>query len=335
MKKSTLLLLSTLSIPFSATSSATEFVYKPTSATEIAVDLQKAQGTHRERFVKPFEVQRLSENLYWVSIANYNVTVIVGENSVLLIDAPHGTGKNLVKAIKSFTDKPLSGIVYSHAHADHIGDSKVIMQELGRQDIEIYSTYEVAQAMHSHGVVAPAPVTKLLKEGLEFEGHYLRAFSNFNGHTQDNTAFIIEDGDRKIIHAIDLVHPDQLEFRSFSNVEDAIAYKNDIATLLKLDWDVMVTGHSNLGYKADVKFVKDYIDDVQNFIHLGLAQADFAENFKGESPFSWYAGYTNDVIDFATAKLANKYRKGREEEFDIVGRSHVRVMFWAMFARAL
>ncbi len=33
------------------------------------------------------------------------------------------------------------------------------------------------------------------------------------------------------------------------------------------------------------------------------------------------------------ALLAKKYRKGREEEFDIVGKSHVEVFYWAMFTR--
>ncbi|KZN41768.1 hypothetical protein [Pseudoalteromonas luteoviolacea] len=66
-----------------------------------------------------------------------------------------------------------------------------------------------------------------------------------------------------------------------------------------------------------------------------MQNADFAKHFKGESPFSWYAGYTNEIIDFAYQQMAKKYREGREEEFDIVAHSHVRVMFWAMFARAL
>jgi glyoxylase-like metal-dependent hydrolase (beta-lactamase superfamily II) len=335
MIKNSKALLAALALSLAINAHASEFIYKPASATDVAVHHQKVQGSHLERFTKPYEIQRLSVNVYWVSVSNYNVTVLVGKKSVLLIDAPHGTGKQLLQAIKSITDKPLSAIVYSHAHADHVGDSSVIIKELGSDNIDIYATEEVRDALISHKVTMPAPVTKIITEGLKFEGHDFEVFTDFNGHTSGNTAFLIKDGNRKIIHAIDLVHPDQLEFRSFSNVEDAIAYKNDIDSLINLDWDVMVTGHSNLGYKADVKFVQDYIIDVQSYIHQGLAKADFSKHFKGESPFSWYAGYANEVIDFAHAKMAEKYRKGREEEFDIVAKSHVRVMFWAMFARAL
>jgi glyoxylase-like metal-dependent hydrolase (beta-lactamase superfamily II) len=314
---------------------ATEFIYKPASLIEIAVNLQKVEGGHLERFKKPFEVQRLSKNIYWVSVANYNLTVLVGETGVLLIDAPIHTGKRVLKAIKAITDKPLRAIVYSHAHADHVGDSGVILKELGDKNIDIYATDEVRDALISHNVTLPAPVTKIISNKLVFEGHTFDVYKNFDGHTSDNTVFLIEDGGRKILHAIDLIHPDQLEFRSFSNAEDAIAYKNDIDYLLSIDWDVMVTGHSNLGYKEDVKFVQEYIRDIQSYIHQGHSKADFSAHLKSDTPYAWYGGYSDEVIDFATNLLKEKYREGREEEFDIVARSHVEVLFWAMLARAL
>ena len=228
-------------LSLSANVSAADFIYKPASPTEIAVNLQKVEGGHLERFKKPFETQRLSKNIYWVAVANYNVTVLVGDTGVLLIDAPIHTGKRILKAIDAITDKPLRGIVYSHAHADHVGDSVVILKELGDNNIDIYATEEVREALFSHNMTLPAPVTKIISDKLVFEGHTFDVYKNFDGHTPDNTGFLIEDGGRKILHAIDLIHPDQLEFRSFSNVEDAIAYKNDIDYLLSMDWDVMVT----------------------------------------------------------------------------------------------
>ena len=333
--KSSNALLMAVVLSLSANVSASEFIYKPASPTEIAVNLQKIEGGHLERFKKPFEVQRLSKNIYWVSVANYNLTVLVGEAGVLLIDSPIHAGKRVLKAIAAITDKPLRAIVYSHAHADHVGDSGVILKELGDKNIDIYATEEVRDSLISHNVTLPAPVTKIISDKLVFEGHTFDVYKNFDGHTPDNTGFLIEDGGRKILHAIDLIHPDQLEFRSFSNAEDSIAYKNDIDYLLSMDWDVMVTGHSNLGYKEDVEFVQEYVRDIQSYIHQGHSKADFSAHLKSDTPFAWYGGYSDEVIDFAFNLLAKKYREGREEEFDIVARSQVEVLFWAMFARAL
>lgn len=75
---------------------AVEYIYKPASPTEIAVNLQKIEGGHLERFKKIYEIQRLSEDIYLISLSNYNVTVLVGKESVLLIDAPHTVGKRLL-----------------------------------------------------------------------------------------------------------------------------------------------------------------------------------------------------------------------------------------------
>ena len=121
------LLLTALVLSLAANVNSQEFIYKPASLTVVAVNLQKVEGGHLDRFQKPFEIQRLSENVYWVSVSYYNVTVVVGEESVLLIDAPIARGKRILEAIKTITNKPLSAIVYSHAHSDHVGDAGTIL----------------------------------------------------------------------------------------------------------------------------------------------------------------------------------------------------------------
>ncbi len=325
-----LLVILTLSLAASAT--ASEFIYKPASPTVAAVNLQKVEGGHLERFQKPFQIQRLSENVYWVSVSYYNVTVLIGKESVLLIDAPIGRGKQILEAIKTITNKPLSAIVYSHAHSDHVGDAGTILKELGNNDIDLYATEAVRDEFIAHKMGMPAP-TKIVSEGINFEGLYLEINKTLVGHTPDNTAFLIQDGSRKILHAVDIVHPDQLEFRNFSLAQDPIVFQNDLATLMSMDWDVMVTGHNNLGYKEDVKFLQDYIADIREYLGKGFSTFNFSDHIKGDSPYAWFDGYKVEVIDFAHDLLAGKYRKGREEEFDIVGRTHVEVFYWAMFTR--
>jgi glyoxylase-like metal-dependent hydrolase (beta-lactamase superfamily II) len=326
------LFLTVFTLSSAVNATASQFTYKAASPTVAAINLQKVEGGHLERFTKPFEIQRLSDNVYWVSVAYYNVTVLVGKESVLLIDAPIGRGKQILEAIKTITNKPLSAIVYSHAHSDHIGDAGVILRELGNNDIDLYATEEVRDELVAHKMGMPAP-TKTVSDGINFEGHYLKVNNTLVGHTPDNTTFLIEDGDRKILHAVDIVHPDQLEFRNFSLAQDPIIFQNDLVTLMSMDWDVMVTGHNNLGYKEDVKFIQDYIADIREYLGTGFSKFDFSDHIKGNLPYAWFDGYKVAVIDFAHELLARKYRTGREQEFDIVGKTHVEAFYWAMFTR--
>jgi len=327
-----ILFLTAFALSPAVNAAASQFIYKPASATVPAVDLQKVEGGHLERFQMPFQIQRLSENVYWVSVSYYNVTVLVGKESVLLIDAPIARGKQILEAIKTITDKPIGAIVYSHAHSDHVGDAGVILEASGNDDIDLYATEAVRDEFIAHKMGMPAP-TKLISEGFQFEGHYLEVNKNLVGHTPDNTVFLIEDGNRKILHAIDIVHPDQLEFRNFSLAQDPIVFQNDLEALMSMDWDVMVTGHNNLGYKEDVKFLQDYIVDIREYLGQGFSNSNFSDYIKGDLPYAWFDGYKTEVIDFAYSLLAKKYRKGREDEFDIVGRTHVEAFYWAMFTR--
>ncbi len=325
-------LLPAFALFLAVNATADEFIYKPASPTVAAVNLQKVEGGHLERFQKPFQIQRLSENVYWVSVSYYNVTVLVGKESVLLIDAPIGRGKRILEAIKTITNKPLSAIVYSHAHSDHVGDVGAILEELGHNDIDLYATEEVRDEFIAHSMSMPAP-TKIVSEGIYFEGHYLDINKTLVGHTPDNTAFLIEDGTRKILHVIDIVHPDQLEFRNFSLAQDPIIFQNDLETLMSMDWDVMVTGHNNLAYKEDVQFIQDYIADIRQYLGEGFSEFNFSDHITGDLPYAWFDGYKVEVIEFANQLLAEKYREGREEEFDIVSKSHVESFYWAMFTR--
>jgi len=325
--------LSILAVLFliGTSASAQKFIYKQASQTEISIDMLKIEGTQFERFAKPFEIQRLSENVYWVSVSYYNVSVVVGNNGVLLIDAPISRGERILEAIKHITDKPLTALVYSHAHSDHIGAAADILNGVGG-NVTIYATKEVKDEIKSHHMEMPA-ITNVISNEIDFEGIKIEVDSRLNGHTEDNTLFIINDGNRRILTAIDLIHPDQLEFKLFSLAHDPIKFQTDLEILLAHKWDVMVTGHGNLAYKADVYFLQTYINDAKAAISEGFGIANFQKGLKEGSPYSWFEAYKNQVVDHAMEIFAKKYKAGREEEFDIVAQSHVETLFWAMFTR--
>ena len=263
---------------FSYSLFSADFIYKPASLTEIAGPLQKVEGTQFERFLKPYEIQRLSENVYWVSTLLYNVTVVVGPHSVLLIDAPLGRGKNILEAIEKITNKPVRKLVYSHAHKDHIGDALLISKK-AKHNFEILATKEVYDELIANKMDIPLP-TIIVDKFIFFEGMFIKVWQNLNGHTVDNTLFVIKDGHRKIAHVIDLVYPDSLPFQAFALAENVVKYQLDLKKLLELNWDVMAPGHGNIAYKEDIKITLDYITDVKAFMGKGLSQIKFEDFVK-------------------------------------------------------
>ena len=59
--------------------------------------------------------------MYAVSDGSYNAMFMVTDEGVIAIDAPPTLGDKYLKAIAEVTDKPISHVIYSHAHLDHIG----------------------------------------------------------------------------------------------------------------------------------------------------------------------------------------------------------------------
>jgi Metallo-beta-lactamase superfamily len=52
-----------------------------------------------------------------------SVNVLIYGRGVAVIDAPQTLATNIPKAIAEVSDKPITHLIYSHSHADHIGGS--------------------------------------------------------------------------------------------------------------------------------------------------------------------------------------------------------------------
>ncbi len=85
----------------------------PESAKQPAIDPAKG-----------YRIQELGKGLYLVTDNAYQSMFMVYEKGVVVIDAPPSYAQYIPKAIREITDKPITHLVYSHSHADHIGGAK-------------------------------------------------------------------------------------------------------------------------------------------------------------------------------------------------------------------
>ena len=71
-------------------------------------------------------VKQLADDVYMMSESHYTSLVVVGEDGVLITD-PAFTPRalSLKSAIAEITDKPVTRIVLSHEHYDHVGGTEV------------------------------------------------------------------------------------------------------------------------------------------------------------------------------------------------------------------
>lgn len=66
-------------------------------------------------------VEELGRGLYLLNDGVYQMMFLTTGEGVIVVDAPPNTGERILAAISSATDEPITHVVYSRSHNDHIG----------------------------------------------------------------------------------------------------------------------------------------------------------------------------------------------------------------------
>ena len=75
---------------------------------------------------KGYRLQDLGKGLYMITDNAYQSMFLVYDRGVVVVDAPPGYAAHIPQAIAEVSDKPITHIVYSHSHIDHIGGAKAL-----------------------------------------------------------------------------------------------------------------------------------------------------------------------------------------------------------------
>src|SRR5262245_20525499 len=83
-----------------------------------AVDVQQPSPTPAPMVI---EVEKLKDNLFMLKGGGGNTAVFVGTSGVVVVDTKNpGWGRLLLDKIKEITSKPVTTIINTHTHYDHV-----------------------------------------------------------------------------------------------------------------------------------------------------------------------------------------------------------------------
>ena len=280
----------------------------------------------KQYLTQPYVVQRISENAYWVGVKFYAATVLVGDDGVLVIDPlSGGAGEQIIKAVQSITSKPITTLLYSHYHLDHVGDANAFVRyaQQYNQDLKIVASQSTADAIEFYGNKIPMPnvIIKEPQGNFEFSGQTLAFYTpKKNGHSEDNSMILIED--EKVLHFVDMINPTELPYFNFALAQVLPNYEANLTSALELDWDRMVAGHGNIGSREDVKFVQAYIADMYDAVKALSPTVDFSKTAKGAKDGREMVGnFELEIAKRVQDKLRAKY--GKHYGFESTSQSHI------------
>ena len=294
---------------------------------------QMLAGSDFERAQQPYIIQRLTQNVYWLEISGYQSTVVVGEVGVMVIDAPCcGRVPNYLTAIGEITDLPVTTLVYSHYHLDHVGGANDYVEHAAATNtpLRIVATTAANTKINNFGNKIPPP-TELIsvpRGTFDFEGMTVLVGTPPTGHSTDNSWILLED--EGVLHNADLVHPGNLEFMDFGVAENIDGYEKSVRELLSVEWQILCPAHSNIGSRSDVELVLDYLSDIRAHVQGAMSETPFDPHVQdGKSFYDWIAGFRDAIIDNTVQRLGPKW--GQYPGFDTVARSHAQAMFFETY----
>jgi cyclase len=216
-------------------------------------------GSAQQPPAAPFQTHQIAPNVYYVEGGGGNTGVIVGDKSVILIDAKTtaDSGKQFAEAVAKITPKPVTTILLTHSDVDHVGGLvafpkglTIIAQEGNKKEQDT--------AIAAGGPRAPSPdylPTKVVtkeKEDLTIDGIKFELLHWAPAHTSGDLVVFLPA--QKIVFAGDIITTNRAQ--PLIHAEKNGSSEGWITTvkgMIVLNADQYVSGHGEVLKKDAVK----------------------------------------------------------------------------------
>jgi glyoxylase-like metal-dependent hydrolase (beta-lactamase superfamily II) len=245
---------------------------------------------------KGYRLQDLGAGLYMITDDIYQSMFLVYDRGVVVIDAPPDYAASIPRAIAEVTPNPITHLIYSHSHIDHIGGAR----SLGGHPVIIAQQETRRLLERAADPNRPLPtVTFTDRYVLRVGGKTIELSYHGDGHEPGNT-FIYAPAQR-VLMVVDLVFPGWMPWRRFAVAHDIPGYFAQVEEIRKMSWQTLVGGHvARTGTHADVEVQSEFMRDVKQAAAVALAHTTPAENMDPRDRANPWAVFDNYIDRVAT-----------------------------------
>jgi glyoxylase-like metal-dependent hydrolase (beta-lactamase superfamily II) len=263
---------------------------------------------------KGYRIEELGEGLYMVTDGAYQSMFMVYKTGVVVVDAPPSYAGKIRQAIAEVTDKPITHLIYSHSHIDHIGGAAT----LGGHPVIIAQEETRRLLARAADPQRPLPTVTfdrnyILKLGTQT----LELSYPGNGHEPGNIEIYAPA--QKTLMFVDIVFPGWMPWRAFGVAQDVPGYFQQVRDLDRHPFEKFVGGHvSRIGTHADVKLQIAFDDDIQAAAGAALKSQPYGQVLDpadSGNPWALADDYTARVARVCVSTMTPKW-KNRLAAFD-------------------
>jgi glyoxylase-like metal-dependent hydrolase (beta-lactamase superfamily II) len=206
-----------------------------------------------------YAVQPLGAGTYMVTDGSYQAMFLVSSAGVIVVDVPPTIGKNMLYAVGNVTDKPITHLVYSHAHADHIGAASVVVSN-HTQIVAHEDTKELLEPMNDP--LRPLP-TKTFSANYDLKVGNQTLQLSYKGENHARGNIFIYAKAAKVLMLVDVIFPGWVPFSGLAVSSNIPGWIDAHDKILKYDFNYHIGGHlGRIGNRNDVITQKEYVQDL-------------------------------------------------------------------------
>ncbi len=202
-------------------------------------------------------VRNLQDNVYVAEGGGGTSTIVVGENGVIVVDGKNRApdGEKLVDEVARLTNKPITTVIITHSHPDHVRGLGGFPQGLTIIAHE-YTKEEIEQELARGGPRAPPreylpnKVVTQARESMTIEGVEMTLLHVAPAHTSSDLAVYLPDA--KVVASGDIIGDGDPSIRLIQNGSSE-GWIEFVSALLDLDADTYVRGHADVATKEQVR----------------------------------------------------------------------------------
>jgi cyclase len=265
---------------------------------------QPAAGGNQQP--KVVEVDKIKENLYVLKGGGGNTAVFIRSNSVVVVDTKtEGWGKVILAKIQELTPKPVTTIINTHSHFDHVSGNvefpavEVVAQEGLKGMVQkwppVYGLQNNPPDVFKQSSGKNLP-TKTYKDKMTLGSGNDRIdlFYFGRGHT-GNDSWVVFPA-LGVVHAGDLFAGKNVPIMDANAGGSALMFPETLTKAYQgiKGVDTIITGHSNTtmpwdDLKTYAEFNRDFVNAVREAKKAGKSVEEFAQSWKTPEK---YMGYT-------------------------------------------
>lgn len=252
-----------------------------------------------------YSLQEIKPGVYLVSAGGSNSMFLVTQEGVVVVDAPPSIGDKIFTAVSNVTDMPITHLIYSHAHKDHIGAANLF------ENVTIIAHNETAKILNERNDTnRPVPDINFTKEiNLPIGNQVLQLIYPGPYHQQGNIFVYLPE--HKVLMAVDNVVPGGLLWKHLGVTPDVPALIKSIDQITSMDFDVFVGGHGQPGTKQDILVQQEYVNDLRKNAVAALEEVNRTEVIQGINGSSatteaYFNALTQSCADKIDAKWQGK-----------------------------